>query len=250
MIISKIEDSFYLYTFPPRKDDKFGYNIYAMIDENEALIVDTGFRNHIKLVEEDLENKNIKIKKVIISHFHLDHILGLKEINPEKIIGSNDYEKTLDVYVDSEKHHLFTPDIKVDKEMNLKFGHFKLKIQKFPGHAQCSLLININNKYLHIGDELMYTNQGEDLLPFVGKSVIKRHIESLEKLKTYKNFIILPSHGKIIKEEEKIEKDINNRLCYLKAVDSKSEKISYEEAVVECNTEFHHPYWHDQMYKL
>lgn len=250
MIISKLENNFYSYTFPPRKDNKFGYNIYAMIEGDEALIVDTGFRNHIKSLEEDLKVKDIQIKKVIISHFHLDHILGLKEINPEEIIGSYDYEKTLDVYVDSDKHHLFTPNTKVEKEMNLKFGKFNLKIQKFPGHAQCSLLISINDKYLHIGDELMYTNQGEDLLPFVGKSVIKRHIESLEKLKSYTDLIFLPSHGKIVKEKEKIEKDINNRLCYLKAVDSKSERISYEEAIVECNTEFHHSYWHDEIYKL
>ncbi len=250
MIISKLEDNFYLFTFPPRKDNKFGYNIYAMINGDQALIVDTGFRNHIKAVEEELRNKDIEIKKVIISHFHLDHILGLKEIKPEEIIGSDDYEKTLDIYVDSDKHHLFTPDTKIDKEISVKFGNFNLEIQKFPGHAQCSLLININNKYIHIGDELMYTNQGADLLPFVGKSVIKRHIHSLEKLKSYTDFIFLPSHGIIVKDKEKIEKDINNRLCYLKAVDSKSEKISYEEAILECSTEFQHAYWHDEIYKL
>lgn len=250
MIISKLEDNFYLYTFPPRKDEKFGYNIYAMIDGKEALIIDAGFRNHIKSVEEELKNKEIEIKKVVISHFHLDHILGLKEIKPDKIIGSDDYEKTLNVYVDSDKHHLFTPDTKIDREKSLKFGKFNLKMQKFPGHAQCSLLININDKYIHIGDELMYTNQGEDILPFVGKSVIKRHIESLERLKSYTDFIFLPSHGKIVKEKEKIEKDIGNRLCYLKAVDSKSEKISYQEAVVECDAEFHNSYWHDEIYKL
>lgn len=249
MIINKIQDNFYSYTFPPRKDDKFGYNIYAILDGENALIIDTGFKKHIKAVEEDLKTKEITIQKVIISHFHLDHILGLKEIQPQEIIGSEEYEKTLNIYVDSGKHHLFTPNSKVEKNMNLKFGDFILDIRKFPGHAQCSLLIEINNKYLHIGDELMYTNQGEDLLPFIGKSVIKRHINSLEKLKKYTHMIFLPSHGKIVDNKEKIENDLENRLTYLKAVYSKSEKISYEEAIKECNTEFHHSYWHDEIYK-
>ena len=103
---------------------------------------------------------------------------------------------------------------------------------------------------MHVGDELMFSNEGTSLLLFIGKSQICRHIISLEKLKEYSQFIVLPSHGKIIREKEMLLKDIENRLRYLKSIEAKSEKISYDEAVKECDMEFLHSEWHEIIYKL
>jgi len=239
MIIKEIEKNLLKFIFDPKKDNKFGYNIFALIHGDKAMIIDSGYRMHSAEVKENLQEKGISIENVIISHFHLDHINGLNELPEAHIIGSADYEKTLDIYVDAEKHHIYTPDIKVEDEYSMKYGDFDIEIKSFPGHANCSLLTIINDKYVHVGDELMFSNDGVPILPFIGKSHIKRHIISLEKLKAYTKYIILPSHGKIIRNEELLLKDIENRLKYLKAIDAKSEKISYEEAVKECDQEFH-----------
>ena len=249
MIIKEIEKNFLKFIFDPKSDNKFGYNIFVLIDGNKAMLIDSGYRIHSTEVKENLESKGIRIENVIISHFHLDHINGLNELPDAHIIGSADYEKTLDIYVDAEKHHIYTPDIKVEDIYSFKFGDFDIEIKSFPGHANCSLLTVINGKYVHIGDELMFSNDGIPILPLISKSHIKRHITSLEKLKEYTSYVILPSHGKIIKDEELLKKDIENRLMYLKAVDAKSEKISYEEAVRECDQDFLHSEHHEIVYK-
>lgn len=249
MIIKEIEKNFLKFIFDPRKDNKFGYNIFVLIDNDKALMLDSGYRMHSTEVKENLELKGIEIVKVIISHFHLDHINGLNELPDAEIIGSFDYEKTLDIYVDYESHHIYTPDIKVVDGYSLKFGDFDIDIKSFPGHANCSILTIIDNKYVHVGDELMFSNEGVPILPLIEKNHIKRHIESLKKLKEYTKYIILPSHGKIIRDQDLLLKDIENRLKYLNAVDSKSEKISYEEAVKECDEDFLHSEYHEIVYK-
>lgn len=249
MIIKEIEKNFLKFIFDPKEDNKFGYNIFVLIDGEKAMLIDSGYRMHSGEVKENLESRGIRIESVIISHFHLDHINGLSNLSDAHIIGSADYEKTLNIYVDAEKHHIYTPDIKVEKEYSFKFGDFDIEIKSFPGHANCSLLTVINDKYVHIGDELIFSNDGVPILPLITKSHIKRHITSLERLKDYTRYVILPSHGKIIRDEELLLKDIENRLKYLKAVDSKSEKISYEEAVRECDQEFLHSEYHEIVYK-
>ncbi|SHJ55935.1 Glyoxylase, beta-lactamase superfamily II [Dethiosulfatibacter aminovorans DSM 17477] len=249
MIIKEIEKNFLKFIFDPKEDNKFGYNIFVLIDGNKAMLIDSGYRMHSTEVKKNLESKGIRIESVIISHFHLDHINGLTGLPDVHIIGSADYEKTLDIYVDAEKHHIYTPDIKVEEEYSFKFGEFDIEIKSFPGHANCSLLTVINGKYVHIGDELIFSNDGVPILPLISKSHIKRHITSLEKLKDFTSYVILPSHGKIIRDEELLLKDIENRLKYLKAVDAKSEKISYEEAVRECDQEFLHSEFHEIIYK-
>ncbi len=238
MKIKEIEKDFYVYVFPPKEDNKFGYNIYVIIDKKEALVIDTGYKKHINKVLEDLKNKNIKITKVIISHFHLDNISGLTELKADDIIGSEDYEKTLDFFLDSDQHHLYKPNIKINQERKFKFGNFDLRISKFPGHAHCSILIFINEKFLHVGDELVYTNDGKDLLPYINKSTIKRHIKALENLKKYSNYIILPTHGEIVKRKDLILEDLNCRLKFLKELDLESKNLSYNEVIEECNKKF------------
>jgi glyoxylase-like metal-dependent hydrolase (beta-lactamase superfamily II) len=249
MIVKEIEKNFYKYMFEPRKDNRYGYNIFVLIGGDKALLIDAGYKIHSAQIKNELKSKGIEIEKVIISHFHLDHINGLNELPGAEIIGSVDYEKTLDIYIDAEFHHLYTPSVKIDKEYECKFGTFDIKIKKFPGHASCSIITVINDKYVHVGDELMFSNDGIPVLPLIGRNQIQRHIDSLEKLKEYVKYIILPSHGKAIMDEKVLSKDINNRLKYLKAVALKVEKISYEEAVRECDEEFLHSEWHDTIYQ-
>ena len=109
MIINEIEKNFYKYMFEPKQDNKYGYNIYILVDEKSALMIDAGYRMHCSSVIEDLESKGIKIVKVIISHFHIDHINGINELPGVEIVGSSDYEKTLEIYIDADSHHIYTP---------------------------------------------------------------------------------------------------------------------------------------------
>ena len=50
----KITEGLYQFQFPPFENQHFGFNIYALINGQEALLIDTAFEQHAKQVREDL----------------------------------------------------------------------------------------------------------------------------------------------------------------------------------------------------
>ncbi len=250
MIVKEMEKNFYRFIFGPRKQTKFGYNFYVLVDGSQALIIDTGFREHASEVKDYLAQKGIFITKVIFTHFHLDHINGLNALDKVEIIGSDSYQEALDIYVDKEKQSFYKPTIAIHDDYTFQFGSFRIKLMRSPGHAQCSMLTLINDKYLHVGDELMFSNDGESVIPLVGKTKIKRQLSSLENLKQYASYYILTSHGETNQDETELLKQIDYRIKYLKAIDENQEKISFEKAMEGTGTDFLHPEWHETIYEL
>ncbi|MCP4160589.1 MAG: MBL fold metallo-hydrolase [Deltaproteobacteria bacterium] len=248
MIKSKISENFYKYCFPPKPDDHYGYNIYALISNKRALLIDTGYEEHALVVKEDLLSLGIEPVKVIISHFHDDHTYGLHELEKIEIYGSSKYIETLNLYTSKEKHELFTPTYVVDNSLSFKFGDFDIELLEVPGHAECGLFTVIDKKFIHIGDDLMSTNEGLSILPSVEFGRIYDHIKSLEKLKEFRSHIFLQSHGKIIDGTINLF-EIENRLKYLKAVYESSKPISYELATKYCECPFLHEEWHNYFYE-
>ncbi|HBH13233.1 MAG: Beta-lactamase-like protein [Clostridiales bacterium 38_11] len=250
MVVKEMEKNFYRFIFGPRKKTKFGYNLYVLVDGKQALMIDTGFRGHAIEVKKYLAQKDIIITKVIFTHFHLDHINGLNALDKVEILGSDSYQEALDIYIDKGKQSFYKPTIRIHDDYEFDFGSFRIRMIRSPGHAQCSMLTMINNKYLHVGDELMFSNAGVSVIPLVGKSKIKRQLNSLENLKHYANYYILTSHGETDQDETELLKQIDYRIKYLKTIDESQEKISFEQAMIDNDTEFLHPEWHETIYEL
>lgn len=250
MIVEKMERNFYRFIFGPRKNTKFGYNFYVLVDGQQAIIIDTGFREHAFEIKTYLAQEGIAITKVILTHFHLDHINGLNALDKVDIFGSDSYQEALDIYVDKEKQSLYEPTIKIHDDYEFDFGDFRIKLIRSPGHAECSMLTLINDKYLHVGDELMFSNEGASVIPLVGKTKIKRQLNSLEKLKQFTSYNILTSHGQTDQDESELIKQIDHRIKYLKAIDESNEKISFEKAMEDNGPLFLHPEWHETIYNL
>ncbi|WCR25945.1 MBL fold metallo-hydrolase [Paenibacillus thiaminolyticus] len=246
----QIADGIFLYMFEPRPDRHYGYNITALIENGQAMLIDTAFEEHAQQVYEDLSSQGIAIKGVILTHFHADHIYGLKALPQVPIYGSAHYQVTLDMWTDPGDHPYFTPDIVFDQHLQLPFGSFELTLLSFPGHAHCSALVLINGQYAHIGDELMFTNGGEAILPSVDSGqYVGRHRDSLNKLKEYGDYALIPSHGSVISGREAIERDIANRIAYFEAILASEQPISYDEAVRNCDGPFLHQEWHRNVYR-
>ena len=94
----KLIKNLYQYQFPPFEGQHFGFNIYALIDGNEALLIDTAFEVHAQQVVADLKLENIAVKHVVFSHFHPDHISGLPALSKPKLYGNALYQETLNKY--------------------------------------------------------------------------------------------------------------------------------------------------------
>lgn len=250
MLKQQLSEGVILYTFNPDAGRHFGYNIIVLIDDNKAILIDTAYEDQALQVYRDLEDNGILIEKIILSHFHDDHIYGLKVLPKVPVYGSVHYQTTLDLWTEKEDHPYFIPTVLVEEPLQLNFGKHQLTLSLFPGHSQCGMLVNINNKYVHIGDELLFSNSGEPLLPSIDfNRFVERHFESLMKLKEYSHYTLIPSHGTVISERKDIERDIANRIAYLNAILNNSRKLTYEEATKECDCSFLHQEWHKNAYR-
>lgn len=243
-----IVENFYQYQFPPRPKKHFGFNIFVLINGKNALLIDTGYEDHASAVKDDLLATGIEPRKIIISHFHDDHIYGLQMFSNLQVFGSGLYQASLDLYTLKEYHERFKPTDILTDASSLKFGDFHLRFIVMPGHAICNLFTIISDQFIHIGDDIMSSNDGVPLLPSVEFDRISEHIKSLEKLREYKGHTLLLAHGNPISGESDVLEAIDNRLKYLRTVFQSRSRISYEEATKECTCNFLHKEWHEYLY--
>jgi len=249
MLKKELSPEIIQYIFPTRsKGAHYGDNITAVVHEDKAILVDVGFEDEMRQVIDDLYANGITIDKVIISHFHDDHMEGLKLLPNASVYGSSRFQETLNMWTKKEEHKYFTPTVAVTEPTTIEFGRHTLEIILLPGHSVCTVLVNINGQFLHVADEIMYSPDGRPILPSIeSRGNIKRQLESWSKIKDYQDFTIIPGHGAAF-DGSKLQADLQNRIAYAEAILAAGElPLTYEEAVRSCDCEFLHSYWFDHL---
>jgi len=248
MLKKELSSDILQYIFPPRREGvHFGDNITAVIHENKAVLIDVGFEDEAKQVFEDLSEMGITIDKVIISHFHDDHMNGLKLLSDVPVYGSSHFQHALDMWVEKEEHKHFVPSVVVEQPMKIEFGNHTLEIIPSPGHSMCTVLVKINEQFLHVADEIMYSPDGQPLLPSIEcRGDIKRQLESWDRIKDYQTLDIIPGHGATF-EGNTLLQDLQNRSAFARTILKAESAITYEEAVKDCDCTFLHSNWFDHL---
>lgn len=233
------------YRFPPEPGKHYGFNITSLLDENEkrAPLIDTAYEEQAAAVHADLTTRGIELEGVIVSHFHPDHVMGLKALPRGTVYGSARHEETLRYYTDDEERRAFTPTDPVSNDTRFMFGQLDLAFRLAPGHSPCSMYTLIGGRFLHVADNIMTSNTGQDILPWAAYDLIQDHIESLEALGEFGSRTLLLSHGIVLSDDRSIHEAIANRVGYFRAVLAGRGKVSYEEAVEGCTCEFLHREW-------
>lgn len=242
----QIAENLYLYQFPPQEPGHhFGFNIFALLDKKEkgALLIDTAFQEHASAVMDDLAANGYTVQQVVISHFHDDHILGLKALPQVTVLGSRQCGPLLEWEDEIDRGDCAPTDFVEDVD-SVTFGEFTLRFLPAPGHSDCTIYTIINDHYVHVADNLIASNDGVPILPWATFDKVPEHIRSLEKLNEFKAYTLLLSHGKSITGESTVVAEIDNRLKYLQAVLEGEGDISYEQAVKNCSCDFLHSEWH------
>lgn len=150
-------------------------NTYLAVDEktNEGFIVDPGGYN--KVLTKEVRDNDVKIKYIILTHGHSDHICGVNEHKAEfpdaKIVAYKDEEAMLENPNLNQSSGFGVPystkaDILVSDGDELKVGDVTLKFIHTPGHTEGGMCIYVKeSKALFSGDTLFRQSIGRTDFP-------------------------------------------------------------------------------------
>jgi glyoxylase-like metal-dependent hydrolase (beta-lactamase superfamily II) len=142
-------------------------NTYVLFNENKnAWLIDPGNMNdnETKVLENFIAENNLKIVKIVLTHAHIDHVLGLQwafDTYKVPVTMHEDDKEVLDMFQISGMRFGFQLDhINADLEYvnegdELDFDGEKFKIYHVPGHSPGSMVYhNETQKFIISGDVL------------------------------------------------------------------------------------------------
>jgi len=161
------------FTFNPYQE-----NTYLIFDDSkEAVIIDPGnyeaYEN--ESISKFIDENKLQLKKIILTHCHLDHCLGNKYLNEkygaELLIPFDER----DLYKNVENiatlfgfpNYSHLDENKYLKEKDkIEFGNIKLDVLFLPGHSPGHLAFNYKKENICFsGDVLFYNSIGRTDLP-------------------------------------------------------------------------------------
>lgn len=176
-------------------------NTYILIDEEskEAAIIDSG--GEFEIINDELQKYNAKLKYILNTHAHFDHVLGEKEAQDRTGIT---------VYVHEEDKYLLEnlpkqislygfgegePPEKIEtfnEDTVFNLGNQEIKVIHTPGHTRGSVCF-LTGKSLISGDTLFYGSIGRTDLE--GGSFAQIRDSIVNKLfKLDENIDVYPGH--------------------------------------------------------
>jgi glyoxylase-like metal-dependent hydrolase (beta-lactamase superfamily II) len=237
MEVKKVsEHVYYVEGIPGIATDNEGFisNAGFIVTDNGVVVFDslgTPSLAH-KLIQQIKTITDQPIKKVIVSHFHADHIYGLQvfeELGAEitapygaqKYIQSETAKERLEERQFSlepwvnEDTHLVLPDTTVSKSTKFTLGGLTFSIN-FMGkaHSDGDLTMLVEpDKVLFSGDIIF---QGR--IPFVGSADSKKWLDTLTKLDTGGLTALVPGHGPASKDPKNTISLTRRYLAHLRKV--------------------------------
>ena len=149
-------------------------NMYVVFDEEtkEGILIDAG-AGADKIVNY-IENMNIKLKYIILTHCHVDHIAALRSLRKEFprvsiVINEEDAEGLVKAEINmcellGVENNFLDADILVKDGDVLDVGKLKAQLIHTPGHTAGSMSILIDDA-LFSGDTLFKATRGRTDLP-------------------------------------------------------------------------------------
>jgi metallo-beta-lactamase class B len=174
---------------------RFSCNGLIYINSQEALILDTPHSNDLT---KDLitwllhEYPGIKIKGVVVNHFHNDCMGGLDEIHASGI-NSYAYKSTIDL---AAKDRVTVPQYSFNKKKKLKVGGNKVISQfKGPAHTKDNIVTWIPGENILFGGCMIKSlNSGKGNL---SDAVVSEWSDTVKRVKNKFKKIqyVIPGHG-------------------------------------------------------
>ena len=156
-----------------------GTNCYLVINEEtkETVMVDPGA--YPAKVKNAVKEQGLKLKAVLLTHAHFDHIMGLSDVMEDVKVPVYVEEADLPMMTDGESNlsstyvrggYRFEEAVPVSDGQQLEIAGFQFRVIHTPGHTQGGVCYYIEEeKALFSGDTLFCQSVGRTDFP-TGKS--------------------------------------------------------------------------------
>ncbi len=206
---------------------------FVVTDEGVVIFDALGTPSLANLLLEKIRTVTDKpVIKVIVSHYHADHIYGLqvfKELGAQIMApkGAMDYLSSpsaeerieerrfsLEPWV-NESTYLVSPDIIIDKPMKFKHGEINFTLDVLgAAHSEGDLTLYVEpDRVLYSGDIIF-----EGRVPYLGDANTKVWLETLTQMETGKITALIPGHGPAAKNPNRAISATRNYLLKIRAV--------------------------------
>jgi len=185
------------FTFNPFQENT--YILYT--DSREAFIIDPGNSNSREntILTQFIQEKELKLNRLLLTHGHIDHIMGnqyiyetyglLPEINEKDLFFIESMEKTANMYGLQAEPSPF-PKQFINHNDRITLGNYELQCITAPGHSPGSICFYCPSINLLIGGDVLFQNSiGRTDLP------MGNHEELISSIKN--NLFILPKETKV-----------------------------------------------------
>lgn len=175
-----------------------GIATYALVAGHEAIVYDSHTSlDHARAVRDHLEGLGVTTMRLVLSHWHTDHIAGNAIFADCEIIANRLTAKALieNVKTLARKtppiNPVVMPNRLFDRQMTMTLGERRVELMQFDIHsADGTVLFLPDEGILLAGDTL------EDTITYISEPQhIATHIAELNRLKTLPIRRILPDHG-------------------------------------------------------
>lgn len=182
----------------------FDANNYLLMDKvsKEAVLIDCS--EYKQRIIEDITKLGAKVKCILLTHGHFDHVLGVNEMT--KALNVDAYMNQADIILTDNINNMVNrisnppvleiPEIKgrIQDWQEFTIGEHRIKAIPTPGHTEGGMSFLVDDEMLFSGDTLFCQNFGRTDL-FGGN--IKKLVHSIKDVLFELNgdIIVYPGHG-------------------------------------------------------
>jgi cyclase len=175
---------------------------YAFVDGDEAIVYDTHVSlEHARLIRTTLEQLGVRRIRVVLSHWHLDHIAGNEVFADCEIIANRVTGELLAANRAAIEAGtldgppaiapLVLPTTLFDGHLHLETASLRIELRQFDIHSRDATVIHVPDDGLLLAGDTV-----EDTVTYVSEpSRLELHIGELERMRSLGASRILPNHG-------------------------------------------------------